>query len=55
MRPSGQGADDIPIAEQIATNESADVVLDGGLSRLEPKDWDALEAGGSTVLGGFDP
>ncbi|UGQ11527.1 alkaline phosphatase [Yinghuangia sp. ASG 101] len=45
-----------PIAEQIARNGTADVVLGGGLARFEPDDQKALEAQGYTVLGSFgDP
>jgi len=47
---------DVPIAEQIARNGVADVILGGGLSRFEPDDQDAMEADGYTVLGSFgDP
>ena len=56
VRPSGQGADDLPIAEQIARNNTADVILGGGLSRFEPDDQKVMEANGYTVLGNFgDP
>ena len=45
-----------PIAEQIARNGTADVVLGGGLARFEPEDQKALEAQGYQVLGSFgDP
>ena len=40
-----------PVAEQIARNGTADVVLGGGLSRFEPDDAAALQAQGYTVLG----
>ena len=56
VRPSGQGADDVVIAEQIARNNTADVILGGGLSRFEPDDEAVMEANGYTVLGSFgDP
>jgi alkaline phosphatase len=56
VRPSGQGASDVPIAEQIARNNVADVILGGGLSRFEPADSDAMKANGYQVLGSFgDP
>ncbi|GJF30942.1 alkaline phosphatase [Kitasatospora sp. NE20-6] len=42
-----------PIAEQIARNGTADVVLGGGLARFEPDDQKALEAQGYQVLGSF--
>lgn len=55
-RPSGQGANDVVIAEQIARNNTADVILGGGLSRFEPDDEAIMEANGYTVLGSFgDP
>ncbi|RKE20478.1 alkaline phosphatase [Streptomyces sp. TLI_171] len=45
-----------PIAEQIARNGTADVILGGGLARFEPDDQKALEAQGYQVLGSFgDP
>ncbi|TNC23804.1 alkaline phosphatase [Amycolatopsis alkalitolerans] len=45
-----------PIAEQIARNGTADVVLGGGLARFEPDDQKALEAQGYRVLGSMgDP
>lgn len=45
-----------PIAEQIARNNTADVVFGGGLSRFEPDDQKALQANGYQVLGSFgDP
>ncbi len=53
MRPSGQGATDTVIAEQIARNNIADVILGGGLSRFEPDDQTALQCHGYTVLGSF--
>ncbi len=52
-RPSGQGAGDTVIAEQIARNNTADVILGGGLSRFEPDDQAALQGHGYTVLGSF--
>lgn len=45
-----------PIAEQIARNGTADVILGGGLARFEPDDQKALQDQGYTVLGSFgDP
>ena len=45
-----------PIAEQIARNGTADVILGGGLARFEPADAQAFRAQGYTVLGDFgDP
>ncbi len=45
-----------PIAEQIARNGTADVVLGGGLARFEPDDQKALQKQGYQVLGSFgDP
>ena len=45
-----------PVAEQMARNGTADVVLGGGLSRFDPADADAFRAQGYTVLGDFgDP
>ncbi|MCW2500089.1 MAG: alkaline phosphatase [Frankiales bacterium] len=45
-----------PIAEQIARNGVADVILGGGLARFEPADEQALKARGYQVLGRFgDP
>ncbi|WP_229847993.1 alkaline phosphatase [Streptomyces melanogenes] len=45
-----------PVAEQIARNGTADVVLGGGLARFEPDDQKALQAQGYQVLGSFgDP
>ncbi|WP_345261140.1 alkaline phosphatase [Streptomyces hundungensis] len=45
-----------PIAEQIARNGTADVVLGGGLARFEPDDQQALQKQGYQVLGSFgDP
>lgn len=41
----------IPIADQIARNGTADVILGGGLSRFDADDEAALEAQGYTVLG----
>ncbi|GAA4853526.1 alkaline phosphatase [Kitasatospora terrestris] len=42
-----------PVAEQIARNGTADVILGGGLARFEPDDQKALEAQGYQVLGSF--
>ena len=42
-----------PIAEQVARNGVADVILGGGLSRFEPDDEAAMKAQGYTVLGSF--
>ena len=53
VRPSGQGADDVVIAEQIARNNVADVLLGGGLSRFEPDDQVIMERNGYEVLGSF--
>ena len=39
-----------PIAEQIARNGTADVILGGGLARFDAADEDALEAQGYDVL-----
>jgi alkaline phosphatase len=56
VRPSGQGANDMVIAEQIARNNTADVILGGGLSRFEPDDQAVMQSNGYTVLGSFgDP
>jgi alkaline phosphatase len=56
VRPSGQGANDLVVAEQIARNNTADVIFGGGLSRFEPDDEKVMEANGYTVLGSFgDP
>ncbi|MFE2326700.1 alkaline phosphatase [Streptomyces sp. NPDC059385] len=45
-----------PIAEQIARNGTADVILGGGLARFEPDDQKALQDQGYQVLGSFgDP
>ncbi len=47
---------DVPIAEQIASNNTADVILGGGLSRFEPDDQALMKTNGYTVLGSFgDP
>ncbi len=43
----------VPVAEQIARNGTADVILGGGLSRFEPDDQKALTDQGYTVLGSF--
>ena len=40
-----------PIADQIARNKTADVILGGGLSRFDAADENALKANGYTVLG----
>ncbi|GAB3761592.1 alkaline phosphatase [Nocardioides ginsengisegetis] len=40
-----------PIADQIARNNTADVILGGGLSRFDAADEDALKAHGYSVLG----
>ncbi|MEO5852394.1 MAG: alkaline phosphatase [Nocardioides sp.] len=40
-----------PIADQIARNGTADVILGGGLSRFDAADQSALEAQGYSVLG----
>jgi alkaline phosphatase len=40
-----------PIADQIARNNTADVILGGGLSRFDAADESALEAHGYDVLG----
>ena len=42
-----------PIAKQIATNGTADVILGGGLARFDPADSKALTAQGYEVLGNF--
>ncbi|MFJ8040815.1 alkaline phosphatase [Kitasatospora sp. NPDC096147] len=42
-----------PVAEQIARNGTADVILGGGLARFEPDDQKALKAQGYQVLGSF--
>ncbi len=39
-----------PIADQIATNQTADVILGGGLSRFDAANKTTLEANGYTVL-----
>lgn len=44
-----------PIADQIARNQVADVILGGGLQRFDQADEDALKANGYTVLGDLDP
>lgn len=44
---------DVPIAEQIASNNTADVIFGGGLSRFEPEDEARMRANGYTVLGSF--
>ena len=47
---------DLPVAEQIASNNVADVIFGGGLSRFEPDDQAKMVANGYTVLGNFgDP
>ncbi|MDO7868916.1 alkaline phosphatase [Nocardioides jiangxiensis] len=40
-----------PIADQIARNNTADVILGGGLARFDAADEDALKASGYSVLG----
>jgi alkaline phosphatase len=40
-----------PVADQIARNGTADVILGGGLSRFDAADEEALEKRGYTVLG----
>ncbi|MFI5532494.1 alkaline phosphatase [Kitasatospora sp. NPDC051853] len=42
-----------PVAEQIARNGTADVILGGGLARFEPDDQKALKDRGYQVLGSF--
>ncbi len=44
---------DTPIARQIATNNVADVILGGGLSRFEPEDQTSMQSHGYSVLGSF--
>ena len=45
-----------PVAEQVARNGVADIILGGGLARFEPDDEQALRAQGYQVLGSFgDP
>jgi alkaline phosphatase len=45
-----------PIAEQIASNNDADVVFGGGLARFEPADEQKMRSNGYQVLGSFgDP
>lgn len=44
---------DVPIAEQIASNNVADVILGGGLSRFRPDQQTKMQANGYTVLGSF--
>ena len=47
---------DVVIAEQVARNNVADVILGGGLARFEPDDQKAMEDDGYEVLGSFgDP
>lgn len=41
----------IPVAEQMANNNTADVILGGGLSRFDSADETALDANGYEVLG----
>lgn len=54
-REPGHGADK-PIAEQIAGNQVADMILGGGLARFEPDDQARMERHGYRVLGDFgDP
>lgn len=40
-----------PIADQIATNQTADVILGGGLSRFDQANEDTLKSNGYTVIG----
>ncbi|TCJ24106.1 alkaline phosphatase [Nocardioides jejuensis] len=40
-----------PIADQVARNNTADVILGGGLARFDAADEDALKASGYAVLG----
>ncbi len=42
-----------PAADQIARNQTADVIFGGGAARFEKSDEDALKANGYTVLGSF--
>ncbi|WP_369373772.1 alkaline phosphatase [Promicromonospora sp. Populi] len=42
-----------PVADQMARNGTADVVLGGGLARFDAADQEALEAQGYDVLGSF--
>lgn len=57
--PSTQKADpetcagETPIAQQVARNGIADVILGGGLQRFEPADQRAMERNGYDVLGSF--
>ncbi|MBI2684385.1 MAG: alkaline phosphatase [Actinobacteria bacterium] len=44
---------DVPIAEQIASNNVADVILGGGLSRFRPDEETLMKKNGYTVLGSF--
>jgi len=44
---------DVPIAEQIARNNVADVIFGGGLSRFEPADEAVMRTNGYRVLGNF--
>lgn len=54
--PGEPGQGETPIAQQIARNGTADVILGGGLQRFEPADQAALAEQGYTVLGSFgDP
>ena len=46
-------AGDVPIAEQIASNNVADVILGGGLSRFRPDEQALMTANGYKVLGSF--
>lgn len=53
---AGCGAGEQNIAEQVARNNTADVILGGGLQRFEPDDAAALRSNGYIVLGSFgDP
>ncbi len=53
---AGQGATDTTVADQIATNGTADVILGGGLARFEPANQTRMQSAGYQVLGSFgDP
>lgn len=53
---NGQGAGDKTVADQIASNGTADVILGGGLARFEPANEVEMKASGYQVLGSFgDP
>ena len=60
LPPDNEEPDDLtlitPVAEQMARNGTADVILGGGLSRFEPDDARAFRRQGYRVLGDFgDP